>query len=121
MKELMCTKRFELGNSKNTECRDFSYHFFENLNQKDMENKSFFRSDFRGSHFRNIYFYKNNLDRADFISCTFEDCIFDEVSIGSSEMKNCIFINSHFKLNEYNNTSIQECFLKTALLTMSII
>lgn len=112
MKELMCTKRFELGSSKNTECRDFSYHFFENLNQKDMENKSFFRSDFRGSHFRNIYFYKNNLDRADFISCTFEDCIFDEVSIGSSEMKNCIFINSHFKLNEYNNTSIQECFFE---------
>ena len=45
---------------------------FENLNFKN-ENSivSFFRCDFRGSSFKNVHFYKNIFDRADFISCTF--------------------------------------------------
>lgn len=112
MNELIDKNNFNIGDSTKTECMDFSYHYFEKLTRKEMENISFFRSDFRGSQFRNVYFYRNNLDRADFISCTFENCTFEEVSIGASEVKNCIFTNSHFEFNEYNNTSIQECYFE---------
>lgn len=67
---------------------------------------SFFRSDFRGTKFKNINFYKNNFDRSDFLNAVFVDCTFDKVNFGCCQMKNCYFSNVKFTNNFYRNTSI---------------
>lgn len=92
---------------KRFESKDLSYSVFENIDfHKYVHLVSFFRSDFRGTKFTNIEFYKNNFDRSDFLSTVFIDCSFEKVQFGCCQMKNCYFKNVTFTNNLYRNTSI---------------
>ncbi|MCL2064774.1 MAG: pentapeptide repeat-containing protein, partial [Candidatus Cloacimonetes bacterium] len=91
------------------EKEDLSYYLFENIDfSEHIRHISFFRSDFRGSKFTNVYFYKNNLDRADFISACFTKCSFKSANFGGCEIKNCYFENTVFDNNLYKDASIQQ-------------
>ncbi|MDR2166407.1 MAG: pentapeptide repeat-containing protein, partial [Clostridiales bacterium] len=69
MGELVRQKRFASTGSTSREKEDFTYTLFENIDfMQDDSPVSFFRSDFRGAKFVNVIFYRNNFDRADFIS-----------------------------------------------------
>lgn len=116
MNKLAEYKKFKYNGSYKREKEDFTYTIFKDYDfSKEIQNTSFFRSDFRGAQFENIIFYKNNFDRADFISATFINTLFSFVHIASCEMKNCYFENSTFSNNFYNNTSIQECVFKDCI------
>lgn len=89
------------------ESRDLSYAIFSDIDfHKYMYPVSFFRSDFRGSKFKNMKFYKNNFDRSDFLNSVFLDCQFEKVNFGCCQIKNCYFENIDFTNNLYRNTSI---------------
>lgn len=92
---------------KKFECRDLSYSLFNNIDfHKYKHLVSFFRSDFRGSKFTDIMFYKNIFDRSDFLNAVFIDCCFEKVQFGCCQIKNCYFKNVKFTNNIYGNTSI---------------
>ncbi len=110
MNNIITYKKFSNNGNQIREKEDLTYTIFEDIDFFETSDAvSFFRSDFRGSKFTNMYFYKNNFDRADFISCVFDKCRFKNVNIASSEIKNCYFRETIFTTNLYNNTSIQEC------------
>ncbi|MDE7269399.1 MAG: pentapeptide repeat-containing protein, partial [Acetatifactor sp.] len=107
MNELQLYKQNEFVEFKKFESRNLSYSVFENIDfHKFMHFVSFFRSDFRGTKFTNIQFYKNNFDRSDFLNAVFIDCSFEKVQFGCCQMKNCYFKNVKFSNNLYRNTSI---------------
>lgn len=92
---------------KEFEARDLSYSIFNKIDfHKSLHPVSFFRSDFRGTKFTNISFYKNNFDRSDFLNTVFINCTFEKVQFGCCQMKNCYFKNAKFTNNSYRNTSI---------------
>lgn len=107
MNELQLYRQDDFIEFKKFECRNLSYAVFENIDfHKSIHLISFFRSDFRGTKFTNIQFYKNNFDRSDFLSAVFIDCSFEKVQFGCCQMKNCYFKNVKFTNNLYRNTSI---------------
>lgn len=109
MTDIVVRRIFKDDRGPTREKEDFTYTTFSDFQGKaSKEPISFYRSDFRGASFSNCHFYKNNFDRADFISGIFRDCGFENVNIGASEIKNCYFYNTIFTGNQYNHTSIQE-------------
>ncbi len=107
MNKLQLYKQDDFIDFKKFESRNLSYAVFENIDfHKFIHLISFFRSDFRGTKFTNIQFYKNNFDRSDFLSAVFIDCSFEKVQFGCCQMKNCYFKNVKFTNNLYRNTSI---------------
>lgn len=106
--------KFPLDNSMNDdiklkrfESRDLSYYELKDYDfSKELNNVSFFRSDFRGSKFNNVKFYKNEFDRSDFLHAYFINCTFKKVNFGCCQIKNCYFENVTFSDNYYMNTSI---------------
>lgn len=111
MDDLVKLNVFNINNRCSYDKEDLSYMLFENKNLYFNEQGiTFFRCDFRGSKFIDCNFYKNNLDRSDFISCVFQNVHFKNTQIAASEMKNCYFDSVVFEEeNCYENTSIQEC------------
>ena len=108
MNELQLYRQDDFIEFKKFESRNLSYAVFENIDfHKSIHLISFFRSDFRGTKFTNIQFYKNNFDRSDFLSAVFIDCRFEKVQFGCCQMKNCYLKNVKFTNNLYRNTSIQ--------------
>lgn len=106
-------KLFIKGNKTDFTALNLSYMIFENIDfeqyfQKDGVATSFFRCDFRGTTFKNVNFYKNIFDRADFISCSFINCRFDSVDFGRSQTKNCYFYNVYFINNNYSTNTLQQ-------------
>lgn len=98
---------------KEYEAQNMSYSVFENIDFHQVPYTiSFFRSDFRGAKFQKVLFYKNNLDRADFLNSIFIECSFDKINFGCCQMKNCYFENVSFTNNFYRNTSIHSCTFK---------
>lgn len=92
---------------KQFESRDLSYSLLKDINFRDCTcNVSFFRSDFRGTKFENVNFYKNNFDRSDFLNSVFINCNFEKVNFGCCQIKNCYFEDVTFNSNLYRNTSI---------------
>lgn len=92
-------KRFEASN--------LSYSTIKNIDFAEIIPPiSFMRSDFRGVKVNNVSFYKNNLDRSDFIDAVMEDVSFEKVNFGCCQIKNCYFKNAVFKNNYYRNASI---------------
>lgn len=111
MYNVIKNNRFQDDGRDSYEKENLSYMLFVDMSlfHNDI-GISFFRCDFRGSKFYNCHFFKNNLDRADFISCVFQKVTFRATQIASCEMKNCYFDDVEFSNgNYYNNTSIQEC------------
>jgi uncharacterized protein YjbI with pentapeptide repeats len=107
---LIARKKFCDTGSYQREKEDLTFCLFENINfYESKRHISFFRSDFRGSKFSLVQFYKNNLDRADFISANFTNCYFEQTNFGGCEIKNCYFENTDFKNNQYKDASIQQC------------
>lgn len=92
---------------KKFENQNLSYSIFESVDFHNYAHSiSFFRSDFRGSMFKRVSFYKNNFDRADFLDSIFIDCAFEKVNFGCCQIKNCYFENGTFENNSYRNSSI---------------
>lgn len=124
MNNLIKLRIFQTTNRSIYEKEDLSYTSFNNLNLYINESGiTFFRCDFRGSKFSDCNFYKNNLDRSDFISCIFQNVSFRNTQIAASEIKNCYFNNVVFEeKNCYENTSIQECtFVKCKFISENLL
>lgn len=124
MNNLINLRTFQITNRIIYEKEDLSYTSFNNLDFFINQNGIiFFRCDFRGSNFSDCNFYKNNLDRSDFISCVFQNVSFKSTQIAASEIKNCYFNNVVFEeKNCYENTSIQECtFVKCKFISESLL
>ena len=93
-------------------CEDLSYTIFKELDfSLSREKISFYRSDFRGSHFENIVFQGNIFDIADFINCTFINVEFVNCDLGEAEFKNCYFSKCRFTSNIYGDLCIHDSFL----------
>lgn len=107
MNSLLKTRNVNINENDDYTCRDLSYTKFKDIDFSKYKPISFFRSDFRGSHFENIKFKNNYFDRSDFIGSTFIDCQFDNVDFGSCEIKACFFVNCVFEQCIYDNSSIQ--------------
>ena len=92
-------KKYEAQNLSYSVLKDTDFHKYSHT-------VSFFRSDFRGTKFENVSFYKNNLDRSDFLNAVFLNSSFEKVNFGCCQIKNCYIENGTFKNNLYRNTSI---------------
>lgn len=92
---------------------DLSYSVFNDVDFRSMKfPTSFFRSDFRGTQFAHMYFFKNNFDRSDFINAVLKNCTFEHVNLGCCQIKNCYFENVNFQNNLYRYSSIHSTVFK---------
>lgn len=98
---------------KNYEALDLSFKLFENLDyQKENDIVSFYRCDFRGSHFENCVFSKNPFGRADFIDVYVYGSKFIEVNWGSCLFENAMFDNVVFLKNQYRGVAARYSHFK---------
>lgn len=75
---------------------------------------SFFRSDFRGSEFKDVTLLNSIFDRADFIETSFQKVQFKSIYFGNCEVKNCNYKhctieNSKFKGAVFMNSIFYDC------------
>lgn len=107
MNSLQKYNYFNYNNKHDYSASSLTYNIFENIDFRKYGKVSFFRCDFRGSTFHDVFFSNIIFDRADFISCSFSNCTFEHVDFGRSQIKNCHFENCHFINNEYQTNTIQ--------------
>lgn len=114
MNDLTNIKVF-IDNGKDREKEDLSNLIFKDIEYNEKNKPSFYRSDFRGSKFINMVFYKNNFEIADFISNSFKNVEFINTFFTNPEVKNCHFDKCIFDTNIYQTVSFHGCiFSKTS-------
>lgn len=119
MNSLSIYNFFRKQNEEKIEKQNLTYQIFKDIDYtKLMYKTSFYRSDFRGSKFENVTFFRNNFDIADFINNMFLNVEFNEVNFGEAEIKNCVFNKCYFKENTYLSVPLTNCtFIKCDFLS----
>jgi len=114
-------KFYDNGNNKRIK-ENFQGYLFNQINLSDSEHPiSFYRSDFRGTKFKDCSFYKNDFSRADLIDSVIENSSFQSCLFRYSELFNSFFskttiIDAQFKSASFSRLFFYDCLLESGQL-----
>ena len=137
MNEITELRKFYYDGYQSFQNDNFENYVFKDIDfRKHKKSARFFRCDFRGTKIHNIYFYKNDFSRSDFIDsyvdkCSFEKCkfstdffntFFHEIEFKENKQKissliNCVFNSCEFIKEEFIETTLRDCSFENCIFT----
>jgi len=109
-------KFYDNGNNKRIK-ENFQGYLFNKINLSDSKHPiSFYRSDFRGTKFKDCSFSKNDFSRSDMIDSVIENSSFSHCLFRYSELFNSFFSKTNIVDTEFKSASFSRLFFNGCLL-----